>query len=359
MTGLFTRVETDGYETVVYGRDRASGLHAIIAVHDTTLGPALGGIRVRSYATERDALVDVLRLAEAMTYKAALAGLNLGGGKAVVLGEPAADRRASTFRALGRMIEGLDGAYVATEDMGTVTADLVEVRAETRHAVGLPESAGGGGDPSPTTAWGVVQGIRAALVALGEAGDLRGRSVAVQGAGKVGMALARFLCEAGAAVTVADTDETRVAVAARDYGARAVGPDEILFQSVDILAPCAAGAVLSEQTIPRLRCRVVAGGANNQLATDADGEGLARRGILYAPDFAVNAGGLIHVADELSPGGYDAGRVRAKVEEIYDTLASVFAESQGTGVAPVRIALRLARQRIGGARTRGGDGAAP
>jgi leucine dehydrogenase len=358
MPDLLTRVETEGYETVVYGQDRPCGLRAIIAVHDTTLGPALGGIRVRSYATEGDALVDVLRLAEAMTYKAALAGLNLGGGKAVVLGEPAADRRAATFRALGRMIERLGGAYVATEDMGTVTADLAEVRMETRHAVGLPESAGGGGDPSPTTAWGVVQGIHAALAALGEPGRLQGRSVAVQGAGKVGMALVRFLCDAGAEVAVADTDETRATMAARDYGARVVGADEILFQSVDILAPCAAGAVLSEHTIPRLRCRVVAGGANNQLATDADGERLARRGILYAPDFAVNAGGLIHVADELGPGGYDPGRVRAKVDGIRGTLARVFAESQETGVAPGRVALRLARQRIDAARTHQGGGAA-
>ena len=164
MPGLLTRVETEGYETVVYGQDRPCGLRAIIAVHDTTLGPALGGIRVRSYATEGDALVDVLRLAEAMTYKAALAGLNLGGGKAVVLGEPAADRRAATFRALGRMIERLGGAYVATEDMGTVTADLAEVRVETRHAVGLPESAGGGGDPSPTTAWSFNSTRRSTLM---------------------------------------------------------------------------------------------------------------------------------------------------------------------------------------------------
>jgi glutamate dehydrogenase/leucine dehydrogenase len=346
MAGVLRQMEAGGYELVVHGYDRTTGLRAIIAVHETTLGPSLGGIRMRVYPSEEDALIDVLRLAEAMTYKAALAGLNLGGGKAVVLGDVPAGQRAARFQALGRMIERLGGAYIATEDMGTATADLVHVRAATRHAVGLPESAGGGGDPSPTTAWGVLHGMRAALAAVGESESLAGRRVAVQGVGKVGLALVGFLRDAGAEVLVADPDVQRVTRAVEQHGARAVDLEGILFQSVDVLAPCAAGAILSEQTIPRLQCRIVAGGANNQLATDADGDRLRARGILYAPDFAVNAGGLIHVADELDPRGHSVARARAKTEEIHETLSRIFAESRATAVAPAKIALRLARQRL-------------
>lgn len=343
---VLARMERGGYETVAYGYDTTTGLRAVIAIHDTTLGPALGGIRMRSYAAEDDALADVLRLAEAMTYKASLAGLALGGGKAVVLGVPDPGRRAETFRALGRLVDRLGGAYIPTEDMGTTTGDLLEVRKETHHGVGLPESAGGGGDPSPTTAWGVLRGMRAALKALGESDSLQGRHVAVQGVGKVGFALVRFLTEAGAAVIVADTDGERVERAARECGAKMVPPAEVLFSPVDILAPCAAGAVLNASTIPRLRCRIIAGGANNQLATDADGERLAARHILYAPDFAVNAGGLIHVADELHPDGHDAGRVRAKADGIYATICEVLAEAKRAGDLPHRVALRKARCRI-------------
>jgi leucine dehydrogenase len=350
MANVHDRMAVGGYETVVYGHDSDSGLHAIIAIHDTTLGPALGGIRIRPYDCEEEALVDVLRLAEAMTYKAALAGLDLGGGKAVVVGDPAPAKREAVFRALGRLVDRLGGTYIPTEDMGTTTADLVQVRRETPHGVGLPASAGGGGDPSPTTAWGVLHGIRAGLVALGEGDSLRGRTVGVQGVGKVGSALVQFLAEVGAKVTVGDIDERRVAHAVREYGATAVGSDEILFQAVDILAPCAAGAVLNEATIPRLRCRVVAGGANNQLATDADAERLAARGVLYVPDFAVNAGGLIHVADELDPGGHDAQRTRAAAGRIYETVTRIFAESRDGSELPHRVALRMARRRIGEAR---------
>jgi glutamate dehydrogenase/leucine dehydrogenase len=349
MSDILSRMAAGSYEAVVHAYDRRTGLRAIVAIHDTTLGPALGGIRARQYRSEDEALVDVLRLAEAMTYKASLAGLDLGGGKAVVLGEPERGRGA-VFQALGRVIERLGGAYVPTEDMGTTTADLVEVRRTSRYGVGLPPDAGGGGDPSPTTAWGVLHGMRAALAALGETDSLRGRSVAVQGVGKVGLALVRFLTEAGASVSVADTDARRVTAAVREFGATAVPLDDILRCGVDILAPCAAGAVLNEATIPQLRCRVVAGGANNQLATDTDGERLAARGILYAPDFAVNAGGLIHVAEELNPAGHDAARARARAEGIYETVGRVLAEARATGELPDRAALRMARERIERAR---------
>ncbi len=345
---VLARMAAGGYETLVYGHDAATGLRALIAVHDTTRGPALGGIRMRHYAREGDAVEDVLRLAEAMTYKAALAGLRLGGGKAVVLAEPPPRDRAAAFRALGRIIERLSGSYIATEDMGTTTTDLAEVRRETRHGVGLPESAGG--DPSPTTAFGVLQGMRAVLAALGEPDAFRGRRIAVQGVGKVGLALVGLLAEAGAAVIVADTDERRVAEAVHRHGAAAVAAEEILFQPVEILSPCAGGGVLSHATLPRLRCRAVVGGANNQLATAADAEDLARRGILYAPDFVVNAGGLIHVAEELDPMGFDAGRARVAAARILDTTRSVLAEAARSGDLPDVVARRMARERIDAAR---------
>lgn len=347
---VLARMAPGDYETVVHGYDAASGLRAIIAIHDTTLGPALGGIRLREYGTEEDALIDVLRLAEAMTYKASLAGLYLGGGKAVILGVPEREQRSAMFRAFGRVIDRLGGAYVPTEDMGTATGDLLEVRRVTRHGVGLPESEGGGGDPSPTTAWGVLRGMQAALEALGESGTLRGRSIAVQGVGKVGLPLVRYLTEAGATVIAADPDTAQVERAVREYGAKMVAPEDVLFSSVDIVAPCAVGGVLSASTIPRLQCRIIAGGANNQLATDADAERLAVRDILYAPDFAVNAGGLIHVADELQPGGYSAKRVRAKADGIYATISTVLAEAGRTGELTHRVALRMARRRIEGER---------
>jgi glutamate dehydrogenase/leucine dehydrogenase len=348
--GVFARMAAGGYETLVYAQDAAAGLRALIAIHDTTRGPALGGVRMRDYACEDDAVDDVLRLAEAMTYKAALAGLRLGGGKAVVLAEPPPRDRVAAFRGLGRIIERLGGSYIATEDMGTTTADLAEIRRETRHGVGLPESEGGGGDPSPTTAFGVLQGMRAVLTALGERDSLTGRRVAVQGVGKVGLALVGLLAEAGAMVIVADTDERRVAAAVRRYGATAVAAETILFQPVEILSPCAAGGVLGHATLPGLRCRAVVGGANNQLATAADAEGLARRGILYAPDFVVNAGGLIHVAEELDPRGFDAGRARAAAARIHDTTRDVLAEATRTGDVPDTVARRMARERIDAAR---------
>lgn len=354
--GVLGRMAAGGYETLVYGHDAAAGLRAVIAVHDTTLGPALGGVRLRGYACEDAAVEDVLRLAEAMTYKAALAGLHLGGGKAVVLAEPPPRDRAAVFRALGRTIERLSGSYIATEDMGTTTADLVEIRRETRHGVGLPELEGGGGDPSPTTAFGVLQGMRAVLAALGERDSFRGRRIAVQGVGKVGLALVGLLVQAGAVVTVADTDERRVAEAVHRYGAAVVAAEEILFQPVEILSPCAAGGVLSHATLPSLRCRAVVGGANNQLATAGDAESLARRGILYAPDFVVNAGGLIHVADELDPRGFDAARARAAAGRIFDTTSRVLAEAARTGDMPDAVARRMARERIEAARANAAPG---
>jgi glutamate dehydrogenase/leucine dehydrogenase len=347
--GVFAASDGAAHEEVVFCRDTASGLRAIVAIHDTTLGPGLGGIRMRDYASESEALVDVLRLSEAMSLKASLAGLDFGGGKAVMLGVAPPERRAERFRALGRFVESLGGRYVATEDLGTYTPDVETLRETSRYGVGVAESRGGGGDPSPMTAWGVVCGLRAAIEAAGLARGISGRRVVVQGVGKVGMALVRFLREAGAEVAVSDVERARLEEAER-LGARVVANESVHRLPCDVLAPCATGGLLNERTIPELRCAIVAGGANNQLATDEDDERLAARGILYAPDFAINAGGLINVADELGPGGYRRERARALTERIEGTLRAIFAESAKTRVPPGRIALRLARERIERAR---------
>ncbi len=343
---VLSHMESGDYEEVVFCQDRTSGLKAIIAIHDTTLGPALGGIRMFPYAHEEEALLDVLLLAKAMTLKASLAGLNFGGGKCVLMGNPQTGKNEFLFRTLGRFIDGLCGRYIPTEDMGTTTRDLEYLRIESRFGVGLEEAQGGGGDPSPMTAWGVYQGIRACLGVFTGREDLRGRTLAIQGIGKVGYALARYAREAGAEVVVADVDKKRLEQAKVELGVRVVAPEEILEEPCDVLAPCARGGILNPTTIPKLRCSIIAGGANNQLASDEDGDELQRRGILYAPDFAINAGGLINVADELGPGGYRRERAKAKTEEIYHTLRTIFAEAQRRGTAPHRVALALAQERI-------------
>ena len=344
---FFEPMLAEGHEQMVVCTDRGAGLTAIIGVHDTTLGPALGGIRMRSYAGEDEALTDALRLSQAMTYKASLAGLSYGGGKAVVaiLGEPPANREA-LFRALGRAIQSLGGRYIPTEDMGTTTADLEHVLAESRFGAGRGEVFGGGGDPSPMTAWGILCGLRACLEETDGRADFRDLKVALPGLGKVGFALAGYLHEAGAELIVADLDEARTQKAESELGARIVDVDTILEQDCDILAPCAAGGMFNADTIPRLRCRIIGGGANNQLLTEDDGDAIHARGILYAPDFAINAGGLINVADELTPGGYRRERAKAKTETIFDTLKTILAQAKQRDVPPHRLAVTLAQERI-------------
>ena len=344
---FFEPMLAEGHEQVVLCTDRGAGLTAIIGIHDTTLGPALGGIRMRSYAGEDEALTDALRLSQAMTYKASLAGLSYGGGKAVVaiLGEPPANREV-LFRALGRAIQSLGGRYIPTEDMGTTTADLEHVLAESRFGAGRGEVFGGGGDPSPMTAWGVLCGLRACLEETDGRADFRGLTVALPGLGKVGLALAGYLHEAGAKLIVADLNAVRTQKAESELGARVVDVDAILEQDCDILAPCAAGGIFNADTIPRLRCRIIGGGANNQLLTEDDGDAIHARGILYAPDFAINAGGLINVADELTPGGYRRERAKAKTESIFDTLKTIFAQAKQRAVPPHRLAVTLAQERI-------------
>jgi leucine dehydrogenase len=337
------------HEQIVVCNDRDSGLRAIIAIHDTTLGPGLGGIRMWAYPSDEAALTDVLRLSEGMTYKNALAGLDLGGGKTVVVGDPRLDKTPEKFRALGRFIERLGGSYLAAEDVGTTTDDAEQVATQTRYITGLPVERGGSGDPSPMTAWGVVCGIRAALAEAGTDGGLDGVRVAVQGAGHVGGAVAGHLLASGAEVTVADIHEDKVAPL-RELGATVAAADEIHQVECDVYSPCALGAVIRPETIGRLRCRVVAGAANNQLADASMGDELKRRGIVYAPDFAINSGGVINIADELIGDGYDPDRAKRSVERIEQTLRDVFERARSAGVAPNRAAEQMARERIAAAR---------
>ncbi len=336
------------HEQVVFVSDDASGLKALIAIHDTTLGPALGGCRMYPYAGEDEALRDVLRLSRGMTFKAAAAGLDLGGGKAVIIGDPRKQKTPALLQAMGRAVERLRGRYITAEDVGTTVADFAEVRKATGHVVGLPEDLGGTGDPSPTTALGVYYGLEAAARHRWGASRLTGRRVAVQGLGNVGWHLCQFLHEAGATLVVADVDDTRTARAQATFAADIVAPQAIYAADAEIFAPCAMGAILSRETVPQLRCAIVGGAANNQLARDTDGESLAERGILYAPDFVINAGGMIRVASERD--GFDKHQVDRDVEAIGTTLKTIFERADGdrtpTQVAAMRIAQeRLARSR--------------
>ncbi|HEV2092625.1 MAG TPA: Glu/Leu/Phe/Val dehydrogenase [Rubrobacter sp.] len=342
---VFERLAEYRYEQLVFCHDKATGLRAIVAVHDTTLGPALGGCRMYPYASEDDAIVDVLRLARGMTYKAAASGLNLGGGKSVIIGDPHKDKSEALFRSFGRYIETLGGRYIVAEDVGTSTEDANFIRVETGHVVGVDVTRGGSGDPSPFTALGVLQGMRACVEEVFGEGSLEGRVVAVQGLGHVGYNLCRLLRGEGASLIVADVDRRAVERVVREFGAKAVDPDEVLAIPCDVFAPCALGAVINDATIPGLRCRIVAGSANNVLAESRHGEALAERGILYAPDYVINAGGLINVADELE--GYNERRATKRVVRIRDRIRSIIAISKRDGVATNVAADTLALERIG------------
>ena len=346
---IFEHDEFDDHEEVVFFNDSASRLRSIIAIHDTSLGPALGGVRMFPYADSAEALRDVLRLSRGMTYKSALAGLHLGGGKAVVIGDPRQDKSPALFRAMGRCIDRLGGRYIAAEDSGT-SLDDVRIMAETTEhvsgiaekedALGLPNT----GDPSPWTAYGCLIAIRTAVRhALGR-NDLAGVSVAIQGVGNVGRNLADQLKAEGASLTLADVHADAVAPVARRTGARIVSSDEIFGLDVDVFAPCALGAVINDRSIEQLKARVVAGAANNQLESPQHGETLHRRGILYAPDYVTNAGGVIDVAHERS--GYDPQAVKAHVERIGDTLAEIFTRASASNRPTSEIADELARARI-------------
>ena len=300
-----TEIQVDGYEKVVRCQDSESGLHALIAIHDTTLGPALGGMRMWPYASEDEALFDVLRLSKGMTYKSAVAETGVGGGKSVILGDPATMKSEALFRAMGRFVDSLGGRYITAEDMNIGIPDLEMVHQETKWVTGLKRSEGSSGNPSPYTAEGCLIGIRAVIDELDGSTSLEGKRVVIQGVGAVGSALAIMLKEEGALVTICDINEERVAELQKEYGFDVTTDDEHLDIECDIYAPCARGAGINDDTIPNLKCRAIAGCANNQLLEPRHAQDLFDRGILYAPDYVLNAGGIINVGVEMMPDGYN------------------------------------------------------
>ena len=343
---VFERIGADDYEQVVFCHDRRSGLRAIVAVHSTRLGPALGGTRFYPYPSEAEGLEDVLRLARGMTYKAAAAGLDLGGGKAVIFGDPTRDKTEALLRAYARHVDALGGRYLTAEDVGTTQDDMDLIRRETRFVTGASPELGGSGDPSAATAYGVVWAMKAVANRLWGDTSLAGRHVALAGVGKVGRVLLRHLVEERARVTAADVSPAAVEWAAAEYGAEAAPVEKIHAVDCDIYAPCALGGILSADTIPELRCAAVVGSANNQLADASAGGHLARAGVLYAPDFVVNAGGLINIAEELAPGGYRPDRALTAVRRVFDNVTSVLQAAEVDRVTTAEAADRRAEQRI-------------
>jgi leucine dehydrogenase len=341
----FELIEKHGeHEQVVFCHDNDCGLKAIIAVHNTTLGPALGGTRMWPYRSEEDALIDVLRLSKGMTYKASAAGLNLGGGKAVIIGDPKKDKTEAMFRTFGAYVNSLNGKYITAEDVGTTVHDMAYVFMETPYVTGIPVSFGGSGDPSPFTAHGVLMGIKASVKDKLSADTLKGVRVAVQGLGNVGYHLVEYLVKEGAIVTVADIDNDKVNKTCEKFNLKSVDPEQIAISECDVFAPCALGAVINDQTISKLKCKIVAGGANNQLAEHRHGDALMELGILYAPDYVINAGGLMNVFVELE--GYSRERAFEKTTQVYDNLMQVFRIAREEKVATHRAADRLAEKRI-------------
>lgn len=347
---VFSDPAFDDHERVLFCSDSATGLNAIIAIHSTALGPAAGGCRLWNYRNDDEALRDVLRLSRGMSYKNAMAGLNFGGGKAVIIRGPDFSGSDTLFEKFGAFVDTLQGDYITAEDVG-MTMDIMQTIARrTRFVTGLPrEGDRAGGDPSPKTAYGIFCGIRAAVKAKLGRDDLEGLRIAVQGVGHVGYYLCRRLHEAGAILQVADIDEARAQRANDEFGATVVGHDDILSVDADVLAPCALGAILDENSIPNLRVAIVAGGANNQLRTDADGERLVEADILYAPDYVINGGGIINVACEYA-GDVSDDEVMERVAQIGPRLEKIFTESARTGEPTNRIADRLARAIIADAR---------
>jgi leucine dehydrogenase len=338
---LFSLIGEHDHEQVVFCHEPSCGYKGIIAIHNTVLGPALGGTRYWNYANDQEAFVDALRLSRGMTYKASVAGLNLGGGKSVIVGDPKRTNREEIFRAHGRFVETLKGRYITAEDVGTSVDDMEFVAMETESVAGR---AAASGDPSPVTAYGTYRGIKAAAMATYGSDSLSGRTVSVQGVGHVGYYLCQNLASEGARLIVTDIDQERVQRVVHDFGATAVSPDEIYGVECDIYAPSALGATINDDTLPVLKARIVAGAANNVLAEARHGDELHRRGVLYAPDYVINAGGLINVYGELN--GWTSERAMRKAGDIYNTLLRIFELSVAEGVPTYLAADRIAEQRI-------------
>ena len=342
-------MEANGHQELAVWTDPKTGLKAFIAIHDTTLGPALGGTRIWPHATNDEAIMDVLRLSKAMTYKAAAAGLPLGGGKGLILADPRTDKTEAMFRSYGRFVDSLHGRYVTTEDVGATAQDMEWISHETKHVVGLSEAMGGSGNPAVVTGYGVHQGMRAAALAVWGDESLEGKTVALQGYGNVAVSLAQHLLEDGAKLVVTDINEAAMARAAKLDGVRTVEPEAIFDVECDVFAPCALGGVLNADTIPRLRAVIVCGAANNQLADAADAERLQERGILWAPDYIVNAGGVISVSSELGQ-PYSREAALAKTAQIHDTLTRVIQTARDKGITTAQAADALAEHRLASVR---------
>lgn len=341
---IFESISKTEHEEVVFCQNKDAGLKAIIAIHNSVLGPALGGLRMWPYATEQDALNDVLRLSRGMTYKAAVSGLNLGGGKAVIIGDPSKDKSEALFRSFGRFVNSLNGRYITAEDVGIDVNDMEHVYRETEFVTGVHQVHGGSGDPSPFTAFGTLQGLMAAMQVQFGNEDIGNYSFAVQGVGHVGMEYVKLLSERGAKVFVTDINKNLVQRAVDEYGAEAVAADDIYDVDADVYSPCALGGTVNETTLERLKCKIICGAANNQLATNEIGDEVQRRGILYAPDYAVNAGGLMNVSLEID--GYNRERAMRMLRTIYFNLGRIFEISQRDGIPTYKAADRMAEERI-------------
>ena len=342
---VFGQMVTLGHEQVLFCSDPELGLKAIIGIHSSVLGPALGGTRMWTYASDLDALTDVLRLSRGMTYKASVAGLNLGGGKAVIIGDARKGKGEAFMRRFGKFVENLNGKYITAEDVGTNTKDMEHIKMETDHVTGIPTSMGGSGDPSPVTAFGVYLGMKASLKKIRGNDSLKNQKVVVEGAGNVGYYLCELLKKEGAQIFVYDIYPDKMDRIVKEFGAKAISAAEVYSMDADVYSPNALGATLNETTIPQLKVAVVAGGANNQLKDEkADGQRIKDRGILWAPDFVINAGGLINVYTELE--GYVRERAMARAEGIYDTTTRIFEYADAHGVTTSAASIAVAEERI-------------
>lgn len=336
-------MQTAGHEQVSYFFDQKTGLRAIIAIHSTALGPALGGCRIWPYESEEAALFDVLRLSRAMTYKNAAMGLDLGGGKAVIIADSGSDKSPELFEAFGRAVQSLGGRYITAEDVGTEPEDMDAIQRQTSFVAGLPDTSG---DPSPATAFGIFSGIKASLRHAYSSDELNGRKVAIQGLGAVGMSLCERLRAEGAHVTVTDIAQKRIDHAVNELGAVAVSSDAIYDVDCDVFAPCALGGVINDSTVARFGARIIAGSANNQLAEPHHADALRERGILYAPDFIINGGGVINIANELQPGGYDEQRAYTQIATIGDKLLQAYQLAEERDLSTDAAAMIIAQQRL-------------
>ncbi len=344
MGEVLTPMIKDGHERIIFAHEPVSGLRSIIAIHDRTMGPALGGLRFFPYSDEQSALKDVMNLAKAMTYKSALADLSVGGGKSVIIGNPQIDKTEALLRSFGKVLNDLNGAYIVAEDAGTSQKDMDVIRRSTRFVTGASTSSGGAGDPSPVTAMGIFEGMKACVKHVFDRDDLSGIKVAIQGVGNVGFPLAKHLHQAGAKLVVSDKNQDHIKTAVKELGVQAVAPEDIFGIDCDIFSPCAMGGAINENTIQKLKCKIIAGAANNQLASEEIAEKLVTKGIVYAPDFVINAGGIIHVAQELE--GYEWKKVEVRVQRIYNTILQILERSQSQKLPPSKIAVAMAKDRL-------------